>query len=230
MVWDAASCITVFFPSSAFIPSCELTRLSHELAGGDASVILSRMATNLAGRQRARFFEKRISHLNRDFAMLRALNEEPREQPLQTLHAFAPEDNSDLRLRLQPSDGSPMRSTNTTAPVSCFRGGLPPRVVRRLHEHIDSNIDQRISVEALAKLANLSVCYFVRAFKQSVGVTPHDYLIRRRVERTMKLLSDTDMSLSEIALAAGFADQSHCARRFRQHVGMSPRDYRWSMP
>jgi AraC family transcriptional regulator len=46
----------------------------------------------------------------------------------------------------------------------------------------------------------------------------------------MELLSGTDMSLSEIALAAGFADQSHCARRFRQHVGMSPRDYRWSMP
>jgi AraC family transcriptional regulator len=119
---------------------------------------------------------------------------------------------------------------NTTAPFGYVRGGLPPRVVRRLHEHIDNNIDQRISVETLAKLANLSVCYFVRAFKQSVGLTPHDYLIRRRVERTMELLSGTDMSLSEIALAAGFADQSHCARRFRQHVGMSPRDYRWSMP
>ena len=115
--------------------------------------------------------------------------------------------------------------------VSGFvRGGLPPRVVRRLREHIDANIEQRISVEALARLANLSVCYFVRAFKQSVGVTPHDYLIRRRVERTMELLSGTDLPLSEIALAAGFADQSHCARRFRQHVGMSPRDYRWSIP
>lgn len=110
------------------------------------------------------------------------------------------------------------------------RGGLAPRVLRRLRDHIDANIDQRISVEALAKLANLSVCYFVRAFKRSVGVTPHDYLIRRRVERAMELLSDTDLSLSEIALAAGFADQSHCARRFRQHVGMSPRDYRWSIP
>jgi AraC-like DNA-binding protein len=116
------------------------------------------------------------------------------------------------------------------APSGFARGGLAPRVLRRLRDHIDANIDQRISVEALAKLANLSVCYFVRAFKQSVGVTPHDYLIRRRVERTMKLLSDTDLPLSEIALAAGFADQSHCARRFRQHVGMSPRDYRWSIP
>src|SRR5262249_22175649 len=110
------------------------------------------------------------------------------------------------------------------------RGGLAPRVLRRLHDHIDANIDQRISVEALARLANLSVCYFVRAFKQSVGVTPHDYLIRRRVERAMELLSDTDLSLSEIALAAGFADQSHCARRVRQHVRMSPRDYCWSVP
>jgi transcriptional regulator GlxA family with amidase domain len=102
--------------------------------------------------------------------------------------------------------------------------------LRRIREYIDNNIEQRISVEALAGLASLSVCYFVRAFKQSVGVTPHDYLIRRRVERTMELLAGTDMPLSEIALATGFADQSHCARRFRQHVGMSPKAYRWSMP
>jgi AraC family transcriptional regulator len=110
------------------------------------------------------------------------------------------------------------------------RGGLPPRVLRRIREYIDGNIDQRISVELLAGLASLSVCYFVRAFKQSMGVTPHDYLIRQRVERTKQLLSDSDMPLSEIALVAGFADQSHFSRRFRQHVGMSPRDYRWSSP
>jgi transcriptional regulator GlxA family with amidase domain len=110
------------------------------------------------------------------------------------------------------------------------RGGLAPRVLRRIREYIDGNIEQRISVELLAGLANLSVCYFVRAFKQSMGTTPHDYLIRQRVERTKQLLSDTDMPLSEIALATGFADQSHFARRFREHVGMSPRNYRWSSP
>ncbi|MDI4239073.1 AraC family transcriptional regulator [Bradyrhizobium sp. Arg237L] len=110
--------------------------------------------------------------------------------------------------------------------IGYVRGGLSPRVLRCVRCHIDAHIDQRISIEALAKLANLSVCYFVRAFKQSVGLTPHNYLIGRRVERTMELLSRTDLSLSEIALAAGFADQSHFARRFRQYVGMSPRDYR----
>jgi AraC family transcriptional regulator len=133
-------------------------------------------------------------------------------------------------LHPQSTIAAPDAAARVVASRGYIRGGLPPRVVRRLREHIDANIDQRISVEALAQLANLSVCYFVRAFKQSVGLTPHDYLIRRRVERAMELLSETELSLSEIALAAGFADQSHCARRFRQHVGMSPRDYRWSIP
>ena len=160
--------------------------------------------------------------------MFRAATEEPGEYLVQAPRSFAPEGISDPRIQLSSVDST--NRTDETGPMAYLRGGLPPRVVRRLREHIDSNIDQRISVETLAKLANLSVCYFVRAFKLSVGVTPHDYLIRRRVKRTMELLSDTDMSLSEIALAAGFADQSHCARRFRQHVGMSPRDYRWSTP
>jgi AraC-like DNA-binding protein len=120
--------------------------------------------------------------------------------------------------------------SGTIVSAGFARGGLAPRVLRRIREYIDANIDRRISVELLAGLANLSVCYFVRAFKQSMGTTPHDYLIRQRVERTKQLLSGTEMPLSEIALAAGFADQSHFARRFREHVGMSPRDYRWSSP
>jgi AraC family transcriptional regulator len=111
-----------------------------------------------------------------------------------------------------------------------IRGGLSPRTVRRISEYIDSNIEQCITVEVLANLASLSVSYFVRALKKSIGVTPHEYLMRRRVQLTIKLLSDTDMPLSEIAHAAGFVDHSHFARRFRQHVGMSPRNYRWLTP
>ena len=160
--------------------------------------------------------------------MLRASSEQASDHSAETLHAFITEGN--VELRKSPRLFYKTNATNAASPASYVRGGLPPRIVRRLREHIDNNIDKRISVGTLAKLANLSVCYFVRAFKESVGVTPHDYLIRRRVERTMELLSGTEMPLSEIALAAGFADQSHCARRFRQHVGMSPRHYRWSIP
>jgi len=152
--------------------------------------------------------------------MFRTTSEEPSEHPVQAVHAFAPEANPGLRPKPVLFVG---RLGNAATQA---RGGLPPWTVRRVHEHIDGNLDQRIKVETLAKLAKLSVCYFVRAFKQSVGFTPHDYLIRRRLERTMELLRGTDMPLSEIALATGFSDQSHCARRFRQHVGMSPREYR----
>ncbi|MFK4724679.1 transcriptional regulator GlxA family with amidase domain [Bradyrhizobium niftali] len=115
---------------------------------------------------------------------------------------------------------------SSCAPTVCARGGLAPRTVRKVCEFVDDHIEQRISIKMLAGIANLSVCYFVRAFKRTMGVTPHEYLMRQRVELAMRLLSGSDMPLSEIALAAGFVDQSHCARRFRQRVGMSPRDYR----
>jgi AraC-like DNA-binding protein len=155
--------------------------------------------------------------------MLRTMDELESEGSTQDFRPVILQSERDLPVpHLLPS--------GTMVSAGLARGGLPPRVLRRIREYIDGNIDQRISVQLLAGLANLSVCYFVRAFKQSTGITPHDYLIRQRVERTKQLLSGSNMPLSEIALAAGFADQSHFARRFRQHVGMSPRDYRWSSP
>ncbi|MCC8954184.1 helix-turn-helix transcriptional regulator [Bradyrhizobium sp. Pear77] len=161
--------------------------------------------------------------------MLKSLDERQIEPLMLLLRPAVAEEEPESRLPQSLSAGV-VDHTAATPSQGFIRGGLPPRVLRRIRDHVDANIEQRISVEALARLANLSVCYFVRAFKRSVGLTPHDYLIRRRVERTMEMLSHTNLSLSEIALAAGFADQSHCARRFRQHVGMSPRDYRWSIP
>ena len=109
------------------------------------------------------------------------------------------------------------------------RGGLPPRALQRVCDFIETHLEESISVEALASIAALSMCHFARAFKQSQGMTPHDYVVRRRVKRAQELLAQTDLPLSEIALAVGFADQSHCARRFREHVGLSPSRYRWSM-
>ena len=110
-----------------------------------------------------------------------------------------------------------------------IRGGLPPRALRRVREYIDGHLEETISIEALAGIVGLSMYHFARAFKQSEGLTPHDYLVRRRVRRAQELLASTDLPLSEIALASGFSDQSHCARRFREHVGITPSSYRWSM-
>jgi AraC-like DNA-binding protein len=86
----------------------------------------------------------------------------------------------------------------------------------------------RLSIEQLAAIAGLSAFHFARAFKQSQGMTPHSYLVHRRIERAQQLLSTTDTSLSEIALISGFADQSHFARHFRQRVGVPPSAFRRS--
>ena len=110
-----------------------------------------------------------------------------------------------------------------------IRGGLPPRALRRVREYIEAHLEQNISVQALAATAGLSMFHFAREFKRSEGVTPHDYLVQCRVRRAQELLAGTDLPLSEIALASGFSDQSHCARRFREHVGITPSSYRWSI-
>ena len=80
----------------------------------------------------------------------------------------------------------------------------------------------------LSTIANLSIYHFAREFKRSTGVTPHNYLLRKRVERAKDMLARTDYSLTEVALAAGFSDQSHLSRHFRQMVGSTPRNFRWS--
>ena len=110
-----------------------------------------------------------------------------------------------------------------------IRGGLPPRALRRVREYIEAHLEETISIDALAGIVGLSKYHFARAFKQSEGLTPHDYLLQCRVRRAQELLANTDLPLSEIALASGFSDQSHCARRFRERVGVTPSSYRWSM-
>lgn len=106
------------------------------------------------------------------------------------------------------------------------QGGLPPATLRRIREYVDSNLDRSIDLESLAATAELSLYHFARTFKQSEGTTPHAFILERRLARARELLTATNLPLSEIALIAGFADQSHLARRFRQMTGVSPGQFR----
>jgi AraC-like DNA-binding protein len=102
------------------------------------------------------------------------------------------------------------------------RGGLSPGLKNRICEFIESHIGEKISLDALSAMAGLSPHHFARAFQQSLGMPPHRYLLRRRLEHVEQMLRDTQLPLSHIALAVGFSDQSHLNRHFRRLTGMSP--------
>ena len=105
-------------------------------------------------------------------------------------------------------------------------GGLAPSTLRRVREHIEKCLGQHIDLCELAGLTGLSPCHFSRAFKQSMGMPPHRYLMSRRVVAAAKLIESTDLPMSEIALEVGFADQSHFTRVFTAQIGESPRRFR----
>jgi transcriptional regulator GlxA family with amidase domain len=100
--------------------------------------------------------------------------------------------------------------------------------MRRIQEYVDTHLSENVELPVLAGIAGLSVFHFAREFKRTAGIPPHSYLLGKRIERAQNLLSRTDLSLSEIALASGFSDQSHFTRRFRQILGTTPREFRWS--
>jgi AraC family transcriptional regulator len=108
------------------------------------------------------------------------------------------------------------------------RGGLTAWQARRVTAHIDANLSGKIHVDALADLVGLSAGHFSREFKRSFGVTPHTYVVRRRIEVAQSLMLTTRDSLSDIALSCGMSDQPHFTRSFRRVVGETPDSWRRS--
>jgi AraC family transcriptional regulator len=106
------------------------------------------------------------------------------------------------------------------------KGGLAPWQERRSKQMLAANLAGDVPLAEMAAACGLSVSHFSRAFRKSTGLPPHTWLLQARVEHAMTLLRQRDKSLSEIALACGFVDQSHFTRVFVQRVGLTPGSWR----
>lgn len=100
------------------------------------------------------------------------------------------------------------------------------RRLLRARDRMDRSYADALNVEALARSVHLSRAHFIRSFKEAFGETPHSYLQRRRLERAMSLLRETDRSVTDICFAVGFSSLGTFSRTFRDIVGVSPSAYR----
>jgi AraC family transcriptional regulator len=109
-------------------------------------------------------------------------------------------------------------------------GRIPTSRLKRVFEYIDAHIDQEIRLSNLAETASMSPFYFARLFKNSTGVTPHQYVATRRMERAKEMLRHSDTSIFEIGIRVGYLDPKHFRTLFRREVGISPSEFRTAHP
>jgi AraC family transcriptional regulator len=110
-----------------------------------------------------------------------------------------------------------------------LRGGLAPWQQRLVTAYIEEHLNERIPIGTLAQLVRLSPYHFCRVFKQSLGMPPHRYQTKRRVEHAKVLLAKRAGSMTEIGLAVGFSSSNAFATAFRKATGIAPTDYRRSV-
>ncbi|QOG20719.1 MULTISPECIES: helix-turn-helix domain-containing protein [Bradyrhizobium] len=97
--------------------------------------------------------------------------------------------------------------------------------LKRVMQYIDDNLDAKVTLQHLAAVAGLSRMHFAAQFRAAVGMRPHDYLLKRRIERAQELLQRADTSLVDIALTVGFQTQAHFTTVFKRFAGNTP--YQW---
>ncbi|GAB4541289.1 MAG: AraC family transcriptional regulator [Pleurocapsa sp.] len=120
------------------------------------------------------------------------------------------------------------RYTGRKPQLPIYEGGLSPHQLSQVLDYIDTYLEQNIKLADLSQLLDMSQFHFSRLFKQSIGITPHQYLSQQRVEQAKQLLKQTDRPIVDIALECGFSSHSHLSKQFRQFTGMTPKAYRLS--
>src|ERR1700735_2263522 len=111
-------------------------------------------------------------------------------------------------------------------PVQISRGGLGPARLRRITEFVDAKMENELSLDEMAQSVGLSTAHFARMFRKSTGETPHQFVLRQKLERAKAMLRAPDARVLDVAVACGFKTQQHFAQVFRDVCGISPTGYR----
>lgn len=107
-----------------------------------------------------------------------------------------------------------------------YEDGLSKQKLKQAVEYIQEHLHKDLSLSEIANELGMSQYYFCRLFKRSTGISPHQYLIRQRVEQAKHLLRQPERSITSVAMDCGFANQSHFAKCFRQCTGINPKEFR----
>jgi AraC family transcriptional regulator len=111
-------------------------------------------------------------------------------------------------------------------PVQIYRGGLGSARLRRIKELVHEKMENDLSLEDMAQSVGLSTAHFARMFRKSTGETPHQFVLRQRLERAKAMLRVPDARVLDIAIACGFKTQQHFAQVFRDVCGVRPTEFR----
>jgi len=120
-------------------------------------------------------------------------------------------------------DNAP-RDTGTRGVV----GALPESRLRRVQAHIDNNLQRELRLADLGAVVHMSPYHFARLFKRATGLSPHRFILRRRIAAATALLADSTSSIRSVARTVGFTTASHFATTFRRVTGVTPTAYRRS--
>src|SRR5258706_3430202 len=111
-------------------------------------------------------------------------------------------------------------------PVQIYRGGLGSARLRRIKELVHAKIEDDLSLDEMAQSVGLSTAHFARMFRKSTGQTPHQFVLRQKLERAKAMLRSPNARVLDVAVACGFKTQQHFAQAFRDIYKVSPTEYR----